>query len=117
LNERDWAHVENSVRDKLLSAKLASAGSEFVQRLRSDAAALAAFRERRPGGADEPTAIESLQACVHKLAGAAGVFGFEAISQAAASLEDAIIERRAGKDVSGRIEARLDALLECIGST
>ena len=51
---------------------------------------------------------------MHKLAGAAGVFNFQAVSTTAASLEDAIIERRAGRGAPGTVEANLDALLATI---
>jgi HPt (histidine-containing phosphotransfer) domain-containing protein len=51
---------------------------------------------------------------VHKLAGAAGVFDFQSVSTMAASLEDAIIDRRAGRGTAGIVEANLDALLASI---
>ena len=51
---------------------------------------------------------------MHELAGAAGVFDFRAVSMTAASLEDAIIARRAGRGVPETVEANLDALLACI---
>ena len=55
---------------------------------------------------------DEFQSCVHKLAGAAGVFDYQAVSTTAAALEDAIIERRAGRGAPGTVEANLDALLE-----
>ena len=49
---------------------------------------------------------------MHKLAGAAGVFNYQNVSTTAAALEDAIIERRAGRGAPGTVEANLDALLD-----
>jgi HPt (histidine-containing phosphotransfer) domain-containing protein len=57
---------------------------------------------------------EEFQSFVHKLAGAAGVFDFQTVSTMAASLEDAIIERRAGRGASGTVETNLDELLASI---
>jgi len=53
---------------------------------------------------------------VHKLAGAAGVFDYQKVSTTAASLEDAIIERRAGRGAAGTVEANLNALLASIAT-
>jgi len=55
-----------------------------------------------------------LQSCVHKLAGAAGVFNFQAVSHSAAALEEAIIARGDGRGSADAIAANLDALLDCI---
>jgi HPt (histidine-containing phosphotransfer) domain-containing protein len=98
----------------MLTVKLASAGYDFVQRLRSDAATLARFRGKLRNGADASFVSDDFQSIVHKLAGAAGVFDFQSVSTMAASLEDAIIERRAGRSAAGTVEANLDALLASI---
>jgi HPt (histidine-containing phosphotransfer) domain-containing protein len=100
----------------MLTVKLASAGYNFEQRLRTDAAKLASFRNRLRNGADGAFVPDEFQSFVHKLAGAAGVFNFPKVSTTAASLEDAIIERRAGRGVPGTVEANLDALLASIGT-
>jgi HPt (histidine-containing phosphotransfer) domain-containing protein len=57
---------------------------------------------------------DGLQSCVHKLAGAAGVFEFQAVSSSASALEEAIIERGAGRDTPDKVLSNLDALLACI---
>jgi CheY-like chemotaxis protein len=106
--------LAETVRRHLLTVKLASAGYNFAQRLRTDAAKLASFRDRLRNGADATFAPDELQTFVHKLAGAAGVFNYQNVSTTAASLEDAIIERRAGRGAPGTVEADLDALLACI---
>lgn len=104
------------MRDAILSAKLAAAGSDFVKRLHRDAAALATFRMKLQSDADAEDVLESLQACAHKLAGAAGVFSFQAISQFSATLEQAVIDRRAGKGNARQVETAIEALvaqIEC----
>lgn len=106
--------LADTVRYHLQSIKLASAGYDFAQRLRADAATLASFRDKLRNGADSTFVPDEFQPFVHKLAGAAGVFDFRAVSTTAASLEDAIIERRAGRGAPETIEANLDALLACI---
>ena len=89
--------LAETVRRHMVSIKLASAGYNFAQRLRNDAARLATFRQKLRNGADASFVPEDFQSIVHKLAGAAGVFDFQSVSTTAASLEDAIIERRAGR--------------------
>ena len=107
--------LAETVRRHMQSIKLASAGFDFAQRLRSDASTLATFREKLRNGADSSFVSEEFQSLVHKLAGAAGVFNFQAVSTKAASLEDAIIERRAGRGSPEIVEVNLDALLASIG--
>jgi CheY-like chemotaxis protein/HPt (histidine-containing phosphotransfer) domain-containing protein len=108
--------IAETVRRHMLTVKLASAGYNFEQRLHTDAAKLASFRDRLRNGADAAFVPDEFQSFVHKLAGAAGVFNFPKVSTTAASLEDAIIERRAGRGAPGTVEANLDALLASIGT-
>ena len=108
--------LAETVRRHLTSIKLAQAGYNFTQRLRGDATTLADFRDRLRNGADSSFVPEDFQSFVHKLAGAAGVFDYQAVSTTAAALEDAIIERRAGHGAPGIVETNLDALLASIES-
>ncbi len=108
------AKLAETVRRHMLSIKLASSGFDFSQRLRQDGATLASFRDKLGGGANPAPVLEDLQSVAHKLAGAAGVFNFQAVSRAAAALEDAIIEGRAGRGASGAIQSNLDTLLSSI---
>jgi two-component system, OmpR family, response regulator len=103
-----------TVRRHMLTIKLASAGYNFAQRLRGDAVKLASYRDRLRNDADASFVPDEFQSLVHKLAGAAGVFDFQTVSTKAASLEDAINERRAGRGAPGTIEANLDTLLASI---
>jgi CheY-like chemotaxis protein len=101
-----------TARRHLVSIKLNRAGYDFSQRLRREAGVLAAFRLRL-AGADAPAELETL---VHKLAGAAGIFNFGAVSSQASALETAIIEMRAGRGAAEAVAANLDALLDCIAA-
>jgi CheY-like chemotaxis protein len=98
------------LRQQLYAIRMNAAGYNFHERLRRDAATLAAFRGRLDGAA----APEELQFCAHKLAGAAAVFNFRAVSVQAAALEEAIIAARAGEGRPDAVVAKLDALIECI---
>jgi CheY-like chemotaxis protein/HPt (histidine-containing phosphotransfer) domain-containing protein len=106
--------LAETVRGHLQSIKLAAIGFDFTKRLRTDAAKLAGFRDELRNGAGCGGVPDEFQSFVHKLAGAAGVFDFRDVSATAASLEDAIIERRAGRGAPGTMEANLDALLASI---
>jgi two-component system OmpR family response regulator len=110
----DPAQLAATVRGHLHSAKLATAGYDFVERLRTDAAMLATFRKTLWDDPDKSVVPAGLQTCVHKLAGAAGVFNFQTVSSSASALEESIIERRAGRGTPEKVEANFDALLECI---
>jgi CheY-like chemotaxis protein len=106
----DPPRIAECVRRHLLTIKLNAAGYDFAQRLRRDAATLAAFRPRL---GQEP-APDELKSLVHKLAGAAGVFNFAAVSAAAAALEDAIIGARDGRCAAHTVAANFDSLLASI---
>ena len=106
----DPEKLAEMVRRHLYSIRLSAAGYDFSQRLRRDAATLAAFRARL----SEAGAPEELESFVHKLAGAAGIFHFGEVSQTARALEIAIIDMRAGRGAPDAVAAKFDALLDCI---
>jgi CheY-like chemotaxis protein len=108
--------LAETVRRHMLTIRLATAGYNFTQRLRGDAATLTVFREKLRKGADSSFATDEFQSFVHKLAGAAGIFNYPAVSTQAASLEEAIIERRAGRGCPAIVETNLDTLLTTIES-
>jgi len=108
--------LAETVRRHMLTIRLATAGYNFTQRLRGDAATLTVFRDKLRKGADSSFVTDEFQSFVHKLAGAAGIFNYPAVSTQAASLEEAIIERRAGRGCPAIVETNLDALLTTIQS-
>ncbi len=110
----DPMKLAGMVRGHLGTDKFAKVGDGFSQRLRADAVTLTRFQKDLRGKTDSSAKLEGLQSCAHKLAGAAGIFGFQAVSFNASAVEEAVIERRAGRGAAGMVEAHLDALLECI---
>jgi two-component system OmpR family response regulator len=99
-----------TVRRLLHTIKLNAAGYDFHQRLRRDAATLAALRRRLADDAPTP----ELQSFVHKLAGTAGIFKFRTVSARASALEAAIIAARAGTAAPQSLAEPFDALLASI---
>jgi CheY-like chemotaxis protein len=110
----DPMRLAESVRGHLRCAKLATVRDQFSQRLRADAVTLGNLREVLRNASLSPVMMDELQSCAHKLAGAAGVFGFQAVSCAALKLEVFMIDRGRGGDMPGRLEAQLDTLVACI---
>jgi DNA-binding response OmpR family regulator len=108
------ATLAATLRGHLRDARLAAAGYNFGERLRSDTLALTAFRATLHGRQDTSPMPEGLQSCAHKLAGAAGVFGLKNVSRSASALEESIIAQSAGSGTPGKVESSLDALLACI---
>jgi len=106
----DPEKLADTLRRHLHTIRLNVAGYDFSQRLQRDAATLAALR-RRLG---EVAVSEELQTFAHKLAGAAGVFNFTAVSAAATALETAIVDVRDGRATPAHVAANFDALLESI---
>jgi len=110
----DPMKLADTVRGHLQSAKFVAAGDGFVERMRADATLLSTSREALRRDPTSPVELELVQSCVHRLAGAAGVFGFDSVSYASSILEEAIIERRAGRGAPGGVETSFDALMKCV---
>jgi HPt (histidine-containing phosphotransfer) domain-containing protein len=87
---------------------------DFTERLRADAKTLARCRDTLEVEPQSTGILNELRACSHKLAGAAGVFGYAAVSAAAAAVEQAVEDRLEGGP-RHEVATRLDALLLCIG--
>ena len=106
--------LAKTMRDHLHAAKLASKTGDFSERLQADAKRLAMYREELKHIPDSVMAPEGLRELAHKLAGAAGVFNYQAVSDAALALEEAVIERLAGESNIPAIRGKLDTLLDQI---
>jgi two-component system OmpR family response regulator len=102
------------VRGHLHTAKIDQLGGRFLRRLRTEASTLAEYRGTLSSDPTSSVALAGLQSQAHKLAGAAGVFGFPTVSRAASLLEGSVIDRRAGRGTGGRIETDLDSLLDSL---
>jgi DNA-binding response OmpR family regulator len=90
--------------------------NKFRARLRNERTKLMALQARlgSPASSQESQDVEELQVVVHKLAGAAGIFGFHAVSQAATQLEELIIDTKSGNGGAEKIVGDLAGLLGVI---
>lgn len=99
-----------SVRSHLQTIRLESLRTVFVQRAKDDAAVLASCRaalDEDPG----PAAVGRIRGVAHGLAGSAGLFGFDQISDDAAAVEEAVVARLAGYATAADVTHALDRLL------
>jgi len=110
----DPMKLAGTVRGHLRSVKLRAAIDGFFERLHTDAGLLLSSREILRSNLGSLVVLERLETCVHKLAGASGVLGFDEVSRAASTLERTIVDRRAGRCNPEDVEAGLDALIRCV---
>jgi len=99
-----------SVRSHLQTIRLASLRAVFVRRAKDDAALLAACRLSLEGDAGPATAGR-IRDIAHGLAGTAGLFGFDQISNDAAALEEAVVTTLAGDGTPEDLTHALDCLM------
>jgi HPt (histidine-containing phosphotransfer) domain-containing protein len=80
----------------------------FAARLAGDRAALVALAEtgRSSDAAETPGLLAEMEVLAHRLAGAAGTFGYAAVGAAALDLEDSLVEHRRSADGPGEIRVR-----------
>ena len=102
-----------SIRDCLRAVGLSALHAGFVRRLRVDATTLRHCRADLAGHA-AAAAQDRIKNFSHALAGAAGIFGFQDISRAAAELEKTAAAKPGNGAGRAEIEQALDALLLCI---
>ena len=86
--------------------------SKFVARTTDDRQRLAALADRiRPEASDVLAEIGQL---AHRLAGAAGTFGFSRLSKAARELDESVLERQAPEMIEGSLRKLLIVIDESI---
>jgi two-component system OmpR family response regulator len=112
--------LATSVRAHVPSApsfdiRLEALRNTFLRRAENDAAALSECRLMMESGNALLTTWIEIKNVAHGLAGAGGIFGFQDISDAAASLEEAIILEHVSN--FDEISHALDCLLVCIELT
>ena len=91
------------VRSHLQAARLETMRGVFKRRARSDMAQLEVCRSSLAKDGD-PDALGQLRTIAHGLAGAAGLFGFERISNDAAALEDVVLAKSSPRDVTRALD-------------
>lgn len=88
--------------------------NDFLRRVDSDAAALAAHRDAINRGTPPLAELAAIRNIAHGLAGASGIFGFPAISDDAAALEETIVNEPRGSAFVEQLSCAIDRLLACI---
>jgi CheY-like chemotaxis protein len=86
---------------------------EFLQRVDGDLVAMAGHWSAMEDGTDVSSSLAGIRNIAHKLAGAGGIFGFDEISEAAAALEEAVINGCDGSGSVSEIAAALDRVTVC----
>jgi CheY-like chemotaxis protein len=84
------------VRGHVQSIRLEALRTVFVRRAKNDAELLAAFRLSL-GQEASPASVGRIREIAHRLAGAAGLFGYNQISTDAAALEEALVAELDGR--------------------
>jgi CheY-like chemotaxis protein len=88
--------------------------SEFLRRVERDVVTLAGHWSKLENGTAVAASLVGIKHVAHGLAGAGGIFGFDKISDAAASLEEAVILESDGSGSVEDIGSALDRVLACV---
>jgi two-component system OmpR family response regulator len=94
--------------------RLGAMRNQFLLRVEGDLEALAAHWSAFEGGTAVLASLAGIRQIAHGLAGAGGIFGFGEISDAAATLEEAVLLERNGSGTVGEIASALDRVLACV---
>ncbi len=87
---------------------------EFLLRVDRDLVTLAGHWFALQNGTAVPASLAGIRHIAHGLAGAGGSFGFDEISDAAASLEETVILEGDGSGTVAEIGSALDRVLACV---
>lgn len=93
--------------------RLGEMRQEFLQRVDDDLIAMARHWSAMGDRTDVSSSLVGIRSIAHKLAGAGGIFGFDEISEAAATLEEAVIHGCDGSGSVSEIGAALDRVMAC----
>jgi DNA-binding response OmpR family regulator/HPt (histidine-containing phosphotransfer) domain-containing protein len=107
----------SSARSRSIEVITPAEKNKFRARLQNERTKLMAIQAKlgSPASSQESQDFEELQVVVHKLAGAAGIFGFDGVSQSATQLEELIIDTKSGGSGGAeRIAGQLAGLLSVI---
>jgi CheY-like chemotaxis protein len=102
------AHVEPP------DARLRTMRLEFLERADGDLAALAGHWSALEKGSAVPSSLARIRSIAHGLAGSGGIFGFDEISDAAATLEEAVIHQSGGSGTINEIGSALQRVVACV---
>jgi CheY-like chemotaxis protein/HPt (histidine-containing phosphotransfer) domain-containing protein len=94
-------------------SRLGAMRHEFLQRVDGDLVTMAGHWSTMEDGTDVSSSLAGIRNIAHKLAGAGGIFGFDEISEAAAALEEAVINGCDGSGTVSEIASALDRVTAC----
>jgi two-component system OmpR family response regulator len=97
-------------------SRLDSMQNEFLLRVDRDLVTLAGHWSALENRTAIPASLAGIRQVAHGLAGAGGIFGFAEISDAAASLEEAVILEGDGSGTVQEIGSALDRVVACVES-
>jgi CheY-like chemotaxis protein len=97
-----------------LRDRLGAMQSEFLLRVDRDLVTLAGYWFTLEKGTSVSASLAGIRQIAHGLAGAGGIFGFDKISDAAATLEEAVILESDGSGTVEEIGSALDRVLACV---
>jgi two-component system OmpR family response regulator len=83
----------------------------FLQRVGRDVVSLSEHRRALKDGSRPPDVLDRIKCIAHGLSGAGGIYGFAEISDAAAALEDAVIDEIADPGTGQQTDLALDNLI------
>lgn len=104
-----------AVRRYSQDSRLAPLRTSFVRRVREDAARLVTYRLPLASQERSSAGLAAIRTIAHGLAGAAGIYGFAEISDAAGALENEVIAELAGGS-TGQVGEALDTLLALLST-
>jgi CheY-like chemotaxis protein len=110
----DPSTIIEVVRDEIRASQMRQLRRRFSQRLAAEEVELKRYGETLRDAAKPATALDELSSRAHKLAGAAGIYGFEEVSRAASHLEMAISPENRTESSPLDVSTSLDNLLVCI---
>jgi CheY-like chemotaxis protein len=87
---------------------------EFLRRVDGDLVVLAKHWSALEKKASVPSSLAGIRSIAHGLAGAGGIFGHDAISDAAAALEEAVIRENGDPRSMSKIGSALERLVACV---
>jgi CheY-like chemotaxis protein len=95
------------------ATRLGELKDDFLVRVDGDVIALAGHWSALEDGSAIPASLAGIKHLAHGLAGAGGIFGYSDISDAAASLEEAVIFESEGSGTVKEIGFALDRVVAC----
>jgi CheY-like chemotaxis protein len=97
-----------------LSTRLGVMQQQFLQRVDGDLVALAGHWSALESGPDGLSSLAMIRSIAHGLAGSGGIFGFDELSDAAATLEEAVILESGGTGSRSEIGSALERVVASV---